>query len=53
VGFVLYFCLDMSIRSWGCCFDCGEGGIVFFSGGIVGVVEALEDEFLDSVLEVC
>jgi hypothetical protein len=44
----------MTIRSWRCGFGCGEGGVVFcFCGGVVRMVEALEDEFLDGVLEPC
>lgn len=43
----------MTVRDWGCGFGGGEGSIVCFSfgGGVVGVVEALEDELLHGVLE--
>jgi hypothetical protein len=43
------FCFDVTICCWGR-FGGWEGSIFGFCGGVVGVVEALQNEFLDSVL---
>jgi hypothetical protein len=43
------FCFDVTICYWGR-FGGWEGSVFCFCGGVVGVVETLQNEFLDSVL---